>query len=181
MQAIGSRGKIYLQEGSPGDPISEQRELGCKHAVEATHGQFVLTGVGYNNNAVEQAAQQTAAALQQDTDLQGIFSGNMAGARGASVALAQAGLSGKVRLAVFDATDDAIQDLRDQKLDLVITQKPAEMASRAIEFAAKLLKGDATGIPKRVKTGFVVIDRDNVDTPEAQGAMYKFCHCSVLP
>ena len=35
------------------------------------------------------------------------------------------------------------------------------------------VSGDMTGIQKRVPTGYVVIDRDNVDTPEAQAAIYK--------
>jgi hypothetical protein len=33
--------------------------------------------------------------------------------------------------------------------------------------------GDMTGMQKRVPTGYVVIDRTNVDTPEAQAAIYK--------
>jgi hypothetical protein len=35
------------------------------------------------------------------------------------------------------------------------------------------LGGDMSGIQKRVPTGYVVINRDNVDTDEAQAAIYK--------
>jgi hypothetical protein len=35
------------------------------------------------------------------------------------------------------------------------------------------LTGRESALAPRVPTGYVVITRDNVDTPEAQGAIYK--------
>ena len=54
----------------------------------------------------------------------------------------------------------------------MIAQQPAEMGSTAIEYAVAAASGDTSSIQKRVPTGYVVIDRDNVDTPEAQAAIY---------
>jgi hypothetical protein len=42
-----------------------------------------------------------------------------------------------------------------------------------VQYAIDALHGNMSGIQKRVATGYVVITRDNVDTPEAQGAIYK--------
>ena len=47
------------------------------------------------------------------------------------------------------------------------------MGTTGVDYAVMAVSGDMTGIQKRVPTGYVVIDRDNVDTPEAQAAIYK--------
>ena len=47
------------------------------------------------------------------------------------------------------------------------------MGTIGIDYAMQAVSGDMTGIDKRVPTGYVVIDRNNVDTPEAQAAIYK--------
>jgi ribose transport system substrate-binding protein len=42
-----------------------------------------------------------------------------------------------------------------------------------VDYAMKALSGAGNSIQKRVTTGYVIIDRYNVDTPEAQSAIYK--------
>jgi ribose transport system substrate-binding protein len=179
IKAMGSKGKIYIQEDFTGDSNAKAREQGCKSAIDATNGQVTLAEADDNHGDQVTAADQTTAVLQKFSDLTGIFSGNLAGARGASGVIQKAGSGDRVKIAVFDASDDAVQDLRDKKLDLVIAQTPGEMGKDAIDAAAKIFNGDRQEISKRIKTGFVAIDRENVDTPEAQGAMYKLCHCSI--
>jgi ribose transport system substrate-binding protein len=129
--------------------------------------------VDYNNDSAANAAQQTTALLQRSPDLSGIFGANLFSAEGAAQAVKNANLSGVVQVANFDAPEQAIADLRAGSVDLVIAQRPAEMGSTAVDYAMKALSGDMSGIQKRVPTGYVVIDRTNVDTPEAQAAIYK--------
>jgi ribose transport system substrate-binding protein len=78
-----------------------------------------------------------------------------------------------VKIANFDAPESAIKDLENNVVDLVIAQKPAEIGSVAVDYAIKALLGETIAINKRVPTGYVVITRDNVNTPEAQAAIYK--------
>jgi hypothetical protein len=47
------------------------------------------------------------------------------------------------------------------------------MGMTGVNYAVMALSGDTSGIQKRVPTGYVVISRDNVDSPEAQAAIYK--------
>jgi ribose transport system substrate-binding protein len=173
IKAIGGKGKLYIQNVKPGISTTDQREQGCKDAIQATNGAVTLVGTDYNDDSSAKAAEQTAAVLQRTPDLGGIFGTNLFSARGASQAVKNANLQGTVKIANFDAPEDAIADLRSNANDLVIAQKPAEMGSTAVEYAMAALKGDMSTIKKRVATGYVVITRDNVDTPEAQGAIYK--------
>ena len=76
-------------------------------------------------------------------------------------------------MACFDAPEQAIVDLRNGVIDLVIAQKPAEMGNIAVDYAVKALQGETGNLRKRVVTGYVIINNTNVDTPQAQEAIYK--------
>jgi ribose transport system substrate-binding protein len=58
-------------------------------------------------------------------------------------------------------------------IDLVIAQKPADIGRIAVEYAVKAVQGETGSLRKRVVTDYVIIDNTNVNTPEAQDAIYK--------
>ena len=173
IEAGGGSGKFYIQNVKPGISTTDQREQGCKNAIDAAGSSATLVGVDYNNDSAANAAQQTQAVLQRTPDLSGIFGANLFSAEGAAQAVKNANLSGTVKVANFDAPEQAIADLRAVAVDLVIAQKPADMGTTGIDYAMMAISGDTSGVQKRVPTGYVVIERNNVDTPEAQGAIYK--------
>ncbi len=172
IESIGGQGKIYIQNVKPGISTTDQREQGCVEAIEAAEG-VELVGVDYNDDSAAKAAEQTAAVLQREPDLSAIFGTNLFSAQGAAQAVDNAGLAGVVKVANFDAPESAIQDLRNEVVDLVIAQKPADIGAIAVDYAYKALTGREAALAPRVPTGYVIITRDNVDTPEAQGAIYK--------
>jgi ribose transport system substrate-binding protein len=172
ISASGGGGKFYIQNVKPGISTTDQREQGCKDAIAASPDAS-LVSVDYNDDSAANAAQQTTALLQRVPDLAGIFGANLFSAEGAAQAVKNANLSGTVKIANFDAPEQAIADLRAGTVDLVIAQRPAEMGQIGVDYAVAAVGGDMTGMQKRVATGYVVIDRSNVDTPEAQAAIYK--------
>jgi ribose transport system substrate-binding protein len=173
LKANDNKGKYYIQNVKPGISTTDQREQGCRQAIEAAGAQATLVGVDYNDDNAANAAQQTGAVLQRTPDLAGIFGANLFSAEGAAQAVKNANLSGTVKIANFDAPEQAIADLRAGTVDLVIAQKPADMGTTGVDYAVMAVQGNTSGIQKRVPTGYVVIDRTNVDTPEAQAAIYK--------
>ncbi len=173
IDSIGGKGKLYIQNVKPGISTTDQREEGCKEAIQATNGAVTLVGVDYNDDNSGKAAEQTAAVLQRESDLGGIFGTNLFSARGAAQAVQNANLSGQVKVAAFDAPEDAIKALKDKVVDIVIAQHPYEMGQMCVQYAMDAIKGDTSAIKKRFPTGYTVITRDNVDTPEAQQAIYK--------
>ncbi len=173
IDAAGGEGKLYIQNVKPGVSTTDQREQGCKEAIDATGGKFELVGVDYNDDSAAKAAEQTSAVLQRVPDLSGVFGANLFSAEGASQAVSNAGLAGTVKVAAFDAPEAAIEDLRNNVVDIVIAQHPYEMGQKCIEFAVAAANGDMASIDKRWPTSYTIITRDNVDTPEAQQAIYK--------
>lgn len=173
IKAIGGKGSIYIENVTPGVSTTDQREQGCKNAITATNGAVTLAGVNYDNDSSATAAQQVAAVLQRNSNLSGIFGTNLYSAEGAAQAVKNANKQGTIKIANFDAPVQAITDLKNGVVDLVIAQKPADMGSTAVQYAVDALNNKTSDIKKRVATGYVVIDRSNVDTPEAQNAIYK--------
>ena len=173
IEDMGGSGKIYIQNVKPGISTTDQRQQGCEEAIAATDGAVELVGVDFNDDSSAIAAEQTAAVLQREPELNAIFGTNLFSARGAAQAVANAGLAGIVKVANFDAPEAAIEDLRNEVVDMVIAQKPGDIGTIAVDYAYKALTGRETALAPRVPTGYVVITRDNVDTPEAQGAIYK--------
>jgi len=173
ISAAGGSGKFYIQNVKPGISTTDQREQGCKEAIQAASSGASLVGVDYNGDSAATSAQQTSALLQRTPDLTGIFGANLFSAEGAAQAVKNANLSGTVRIANFDAPEQSINDLKAGAVDLVIAQKPADMGATGIDYAMQAISGDTSQIQKRVPTGYVVITRDNVDSEQSQSAIYK--------
>ena len=169
-EAIGETGKVYIQNVKPGISTTDQREEGCKLALEQ-YPDIELVGVDYNDDDPSKAQAQTEATLQRVPDLAGIFGTNVFSAQGAGQVVANQGLSGQVKVVAFDATEFAIEQLREGTVDLVIAQKPADMGYLAVAMAMADLDGVAS-IPARIPTGYQVITIDNVDDPEVAKFIY---------
>jgi ribose transport system substrate-binding protein len=169
-EALGETGKVYIQNVKPGISTTDQREEGCKLALEQ-YPDIELVGVDYNDDDPSKAQAQTEATLQRVPDLGGIFGTNVFSAQGAGQVVANQGLGDQVSVVAFDATEFAIEQLREGVVDLVIAQKPSDMGYLAVALAMADLDGVAS-IPARIPTGYQVITADNVDDPEVAKFIY---------
>jgi len=171
IDAIGKKGKVYIQNVDPGISSTDAREKGCKEII-AANPDVTLVGVDYNHDDASTAQAQVEAMLQKEADLAGIFGTNVFSAQGAGTTVKNKGLSGKVKVVAFDATADAIGMLKDKTVDLVIAQKPSDMGYFAVEMAMALMNG-VTSVPAHIPTGYQVITRDNMNDPNVQKFFYK--------
>lgn len=171
VERLDGEGKVYIQNTNPGVSTTEQRSQGFQEVIAEHEGMEVL-GEDYNLDDANTSTQQTSAVLQRDPELMGIFGVNVFSAMGAGTAVMNAGLAGVVDVIAFDATQFAIEQLREGVVSLVIAQKPYDMGYMAIEFAMADWRG-VTSLPKRVPTGYAVITVDNVDDPEIARFIYQ--------
>ncbi len=170
-KVLNGKGKVYIQNTNVGVSTTEQRGQGFKEGI-AEFKDMQLIGEDYNLDDAGTSAQQTAAKLQANPDLAGIFGVNVFSALGAGNAVKSAGLGGKVQVIAFDATKDAIENLRNGVVSLVIAQKPHDMGYLAVAFAMADSRG-VTSLPPRVTTGYAVIDAKNVDDPAVAKFIYQ--------
>ncbi|MGQ9886937.1 MAG: ABC transporter substrate-binding protein [Aggregatilineales bacterium] len=169
--ALGGKGKVYIQNTNVGVSTTEQRSQGFREAI-AEYPDMEIVGEDYNLDDANTSVEQTAAVLQRVPDLGGIFGVNVFSAQGAGTAVVNAGLGGVVQVVAFDATQFAIELLRNGDVTLVIAQKPFDMGYLAVAFAMADWRG-VTSLPRRVTTGYAVINADNVDDPEVARFIYQ--------
>jgi ribose transport system substrate-binding protein len=168
---LGEKGKVYINTTNPDVSSVMGRVKGFKEGI-AEFPNMEVVGVDYNLDVQQKAQEQTLAALQAHPDIVGIFGTNLFSAQGAYQAVVNAGLTGAVKIASWDATVDLINALKEGKVDLVLAQKPAEIGALAVEWGYKHLT-QGVEIPKKVIPGFEFFTRENVNNPEMQQFIYK--------
>jgi len=170
-ELIGNTGKVYMNTTNPDASSVTGRRDGFLKAMKE-FPEIQVVGIDYNLDVQETAQRQTSAVLQKHPDLKGIFGTNLFSAQGAYQAVDNAGLSGEVKIASWDATPDLIQALKDGKVDLVLAQRPYQIGQLAVEWGYKYLTQKAAP-PKKVIPGFFFFTRENVDAPGSQSYIYK--------
>ena len=168
---IGGRGKVYINTTNPDVSSVMGRRDGFLRAMKE-YPNITVVGTDYNLDVQETAQRQTAAVLQAHRDLKGVFGTNLFSAQGAYQAVVNAGLTGEVKIASWDATPDLINALKEGKVDMVLAQKPFEIGYLAVEWGHKHLTQGAE-IPKKVVPGFFFFTRENVNDPDAQQYIYR--------
>ena len=171
-KAIGGKGSVYINSTNPNVSSVEGRAVGFKEVMEKEFPDIKVVGLDFNLDDMNTAVQQTTAVLQRTPDLAGIFGTNVFSAQGAGTAVVNAGLGGHVQVVAYDATQFAIEQLRAGVVTLVLAQKPFDMGYMAVQFAAADAAG-VTSLPRRVETGFAIIDKKNVDDPAIARFIYQ--------
>ncbi len=171
-KAIGGKGSVYINSTNPNVSSVEGRAIGFKEVMEKEFPDVTVVGLDFNLDDMNTAVNQTAAVLQRTPDLAGVFGTNVFSAQGAGTAVVNAGLGGHVQVVAYDATLFAIEQLRAGVVSLVLAQKPFDMGYMAVQFAAADAAG-VTSLPRRVETGFAIIDIDNVDDPAVARFIYR--------
>jgi ribose transport system substrate-binding protein len=171
-KAIGGKGNVYINSTNPNVSSVEGRAVGFNEVMENEFPDIKVVGLDFNLDDMNTAVQQTAAVLQRTPDLAGVFGTNVFSAQGAGTAVVNAGLGGHVQVVAYDATQFAIEQLRAGVVSLVLAQKPFDMGYMAVQFAAADAAG-VTSLPRRVETGFAIIDKDNVDDPAVARFIYQ--------
>jgi ribose transport system substrate-binding protein len=171
-KAIGGKGTVYINSTNPNVSSVEGRAQGFKEVMAKEFPDIKVIGPDFNLDSENTAAQQTAAILAREPNLAGVFGTNVFSAGGAGTAVINAGLGGHVQVVAYDATKQAIEMLDKGVVTQVLAQKPFDMGYLAVMFAAADAAG-VTSLPRRVETGFAIIDRDNVKDPAIARFIYQ--------
>lgn len=168
---LGETGKVYVNTTNPDVSSVEGRVKGFLAGI-AEFPNMEVVSVDYCLDVQEVARAQTLAALQAHPDIVGVFGTNVFSAQGSYQAVVDAGLTGAVKIASWDATADLIAALRAGHIDLVLAQKPAEIGALAVEWAYNFLTHRAP-VPKKIIPGFEFFTLDNVNEPAMQQFVYQ--------
>lgn len=169
-KAINNTGKVYIQGTKLGISATINREEGCQSELGKHPGITVLP-VQYSDLSEEMAKAQTLAVLDANPDVNGIFGSNVGSSVGAGKAVAERQLGTKIQVVSYDSPSSSVTLLKNNVVDILIGQKPAEMGSIGVDLAVKALNGEG-GLPTKIYTGFVPVTRENVDSPAIAQFIY---------
>lgn len=175
VEVAGDSGTFLAVGMRPGLPDIDARVKGFVDTFKKDHPNARLLPVAYPETSSTKAAQQVAAAIQANPDLKGVYVTHSAAATGASAAIMEAGLRGKVKLVSFDADPQQIRDLKDGIYDALIIQQPYNMGYEAVKLSAQLIRHqvDKASVKHDNFLPFVVATRANMKDQAISQYFYK--------
>ena len=134
-KAIGDKGKVYVSNVKPGVSTTDQREEGFKLEMK-DHPNIEVLETQFNDDDANKAAAQVQAVLGRVPDLAGVFGANLFSATGTANGVKQAGKSGMVKIAGFDAPESVVGLLKDGTFDA--HDRPASGRDRLLRLHGRL-------------------------------------------
>lgn len=159
VKILNGNGRVALIHGIPGVQTHEDRKAGFLDVINAAPG-IVLVAQQPANSERELALTVMENILTSHPDLDAVFMTSDQMALGALEAIAARTLTEKIITVGFDAGREAIQAVREGRLNAIVAQDPFNMGRQAFLAAVKTAKGES--IDKRIDTGTELIDRKNV-------------------
>lgn len=170
-ELMGNKGKVAIVCHSQTSVTGQDREQGFREWVKENAPDIEVVDVQYNNSDQAVAQQQSAAIIQAHPDLGGIFATDDDGAVAAAQAAETAGVDGKVKIVGFDSGKPQMDLITKGTIAGSITQNPYKMGYDAVATAIKVMDGES--VEKFIDSGFYWYDKDNMNDPDIQKAVYE--------
>ena len=154
VELAGEQAKTVELEGVNGASATIDRGQGF-HSVADEKLDVVASQTANFNRAEGMTVMENM--LQANPDIQCVFAHNDEMALGAIEAIGDKGII----VAGFDATDDAIEAVKEGKMAATVAQQPDLMGATAVETAQKLINGET--VEKSLPVEVSLITKDNVE------------------
>ena len=166
---IGTTGKVAVMSYVAGAGSEIGRVGGFKDYIQK-NSKLQIVGPFHSQSQMATAMNQTTDVLASHPDLKGLFAANEPTAVGAGRALVQSGKAGKVVAIGFDGNDDLQKFVKDGTFEAIAVQGSYQMGHLGVKTIADILGGKK--VPKAIDTGVVMVNKDNIDKPEAKKVLY---------
>lgn len=171
VKAIGGSGDVAAISVNPGISTTDQRRDGFVAQLKK-YPKVKYLGIQYCNDDQTKAQNQTAALINGNPNLKGIFAMNVVSGNGVTAAVTAAGKAGKVKLVEFDAGPPQVQALKAGTIDALIAQYPYGIGELGVQLAYRWVTGKRAGIKKHYGTSSAVVTRANVNSPKIKKFLY---------
>lgn len=171
--SIGEKGTVLVIASFPGVAANAERVDGFAERMAQKYPDVTVLPTEYSEADQALAAQKAAAAIT-NPDLKGIYTTLAPASAGASAAIQAANRTGEVKLVAYDADPSQIEELKAGVYDALVAQDPYGLGFDSVERIAKIVDGslDAGTLEYQEYVKAFIIDRDNVDSEEAQRYIY---------
>lgn len=159
-EALGGKGNIVVLHGSYGHEPEIRRQQGYVNILKDFPNIKIVaenTGDWYRDKGMKVMENWLRSGLQIDA----VLAHNDEMAIGAALAIEDAGLTGKIKVAGIDATPEAIDFVKKGKLTFTVFQDAKGQGRTAIEVAAKVARGEK--VEKEYIIPFELVTPDKAD------------------
>ncbi len=163
---LGGKGKVVLLRYQEGSASTMEREAGFMEVMKKNPGIEMLVENRYAGATVGEAKTAAMQLVDKLKQADGIFCPNESSTFGMLLALRQNNLAGKVKFVGFDATPPLVEALKKKEIDALVAQNPTKMGYLGVKTLVDKVNGKT--VSPNVDTGVMVIDRDNLETPDVQ-------------
>jgi ribose transport system substrate-binding protein len=169
-ELLHGKGRVAMVMHAPGSASTMDRERGFQDvmAKEFPGVRIVARQFGMSDRSKAMGAAENM--LTAHPDLDGMFASAEPSSVGAALALKERGLSGKVKLVAFDASEGLVEDLKGGTIDALVAQDPFRMGFEAVKTLVDKVNGKTP--PKRIDLNAVVITKGDLDKPEIKALLF---------
>ena len=153
--------RILMMHGHPGQTAEVKRTEGAMDILAQNPDMTQLDEQTADWDRAEAMTLMETWIQAYGDQINAVFCQNDEMALGALNALVQAGKKDNVLVVGVDAIDDALQSVKDGKMDATVYQDCKGQAEGAIEAAYKLAKGES--VEKEILIPFILVTTENVD------------------
>jgi ribose transport system substrate-binding protein len=150
---------------------SEIGRVGGFNDYIKANSKFTLLETQYSNADMPTALNQTTNVLTANPDIVGIFGANEPTAIGMGRAIEQMGFSEKLVAIGFDGNSVLQEMVKSGTLQAIAVQSSYNMGYLGVMTAYEAAFEDKT-VEHFVDTGFIIVDKDNIETKEAKNVLY---------
>ncbi len=169
-EILGGKGQVGVIGFMPGSASTMKREAGFVDTIEKKFPDIEIVGVKFNMADRAKALAEAENLLTAFPNLAGFFADNESSLDGTVLAVKQRGLSGKVKIVGFDASDTLVAEMNDGVIDSIVVQDPFKMGYESTKQLVTFLEG---GTPlAHIDSGAYLITPENIDTPEMQAVVF---------
>lgn len=160
-EQLGGKGNVLMMHGHPGQTAEVKRTEGAMDILAQNPDMTLLDEQTADWDRAETMTLMENWIQAYGDQINAVFCQNDEMALGALNALVQAGKKDNVLVVGVDAIDDALQSVKDGKMDATVYQDCKGQAEGAIEAAYKLAKGES--VEKEILIPFILVTTENVD------------------
>jgi ribose transport system substrate-binding protein len=177
-QGIGSSGKVGILGGAPGIPILENRWKPVAEELKKSAPGVKVLDTQYDGFDPSKASQIVSGWIAANPDLKAVYASSGPEGAGAAAAVQGAGKAGQIKVYTFDATPAVVAALRSGAITAASAQSPTQIGAKSVDSLVDAIKANGKGGPVQPKADqqllpTMILTKDNVDSPEAAGYLYK--------
>jgi len=165
IEKLGGKGNVLELEGTPGASPAIDRKAGFDEVIATSDIRILVSQTAKFERATGQSVMENL--LQVHKNFQGVFAANDEMILGSVEALEAAGVdTSKVILVGYDAIPDALNYIKEGRLDATVEQFPGEQARQSLRYLVDYIREGKEPPSKEVYITPVAITIDNLDEAE---------------